>query len=65
MEVEFLEAEEKIGPSLGRVLGNISYLFHNYLDLNIFSRRDICDCYFLLHAGHGFQALQDLEGGIC
>ena len=29
MEVEVLEAEEKIGPSLGRVLGNI-FLFHDF-----------------------------------
>ena len=65
MEVEFLEEEEKIGPSLGRVLGKfgVKFCFQND-NCNIY-RSGLGHCDSFLCSRNGIQTLQDMERRIC
>ena len=65
MEVEVLEAEVKVGPSLGRVLGESGCSFCFKVKMILFSRGRINHYHHFLRVGNGIQTVQDMERRIC
>ena len=62
MEVEMMEPEERLGPSLGRVLGNVLH-YYNFQDWNIFRNWNYC-VHSDLHSRNDFQTVQNISRGV-